>query len=173
MENSDDNEISATSPSCFHASTSSAREQSNPADRRTKIAKFLRGEREKRVAPSVSFQSQQLKYLKEDIEIKRKLIDKDEEAEKELLIEAKKMRETMEDMSKAMTNCFQMIISMLQAQMQPQMCQHPYPTGLGVHGHVFHGSQRQMPGPVVHIKNSRDEWQNNEHESFTTYSNRE
>ena len=42
------------------------------------------------MAPNVSFQSQQLKYLKEDIEIKRKLMEKDEETEKELLIEAKK-----------------------------------------------------------------------------------
>lgn len=80
--------------------------------------------------------NQQLNYLKEGIEIKRTITDKDEETEKELLIEAKEMRTTMEDMSKAMTNCFQMTSNMLQAEKQPQVYHQSYSTGMGMHGHV-------------------------------------
>ena len=68
FENIDDNDIADTSPLYSHAPTSSAGKQSNSGNRQPKIANFLRGEYEKRMAPNVSFPSQQLKYLKEDIE---------------------------------------------------------------------------------------------------------
>ena len=78
----------------------------------------------------------------------------------------------MEDMSKAMTNCFEVMNSMLQAQVQPHIYEQTYPTGLGVHGHFFHGKQRQMPGPVSYSNNTRNELQNNEHESNIGHLNR-
>ena len=155
-------------------------QQSDPNDRRAKIAKFLKDEREKRMTPKVSFESQQLKYLKDDIEIKRKLAEKDDEAEKELLIEAKRMRSTMEDMSKAMTNCFQMMTNILQGQMkpqvyhqpEPQVYHQPYSAGVGMHAHVFHGNQRKVSESIPHINNTREELPNEEHESLLSFINR-
>eukprot|EP00794_Sanderia_malayensis_P019765 gene19765-21700_t len=62
------------------------------SDRREKIAQFLKDEREKKMSPRVSIQAQQLKCMKEDLELKRKCSQKDEETEKEkeMLSEAKK-----------------------------------------------------------------------------------
>ena len=88
--------------------------------RREKIEKFLSDQREKKMATKISIESQQLNCLKEDLALKRKFAEQEEAIEKELLAESKKMTSTMEHMASAMTNCFQMMQTMLQTQVQQQ-----------------------------------------------------
>eukprot|EP00112_Aurelia_sp_Birch-Aquarium-sp1_P018810 Seg4545.3 transcript_id=Seg4545.3/GoldUCD/mRNA.D3Y31 product="hypothetical protein" protein_id=Seg4545.3/GoldUCD/D3Y31 len=58
--------------------------------RREKIEKFLSDQRERKMAPKISIESQQLNCLKEDLALKRKVSEQGEAIEKEFLAEAKK-----------------------------------------------------------------------------------
>ena len=85
--------------------------------------------------------------MKVDLALKRKFAEQGEAIEKEFLTEAKKMTTTMEQMASAMTNCFQMMQTMLQTQFQQQAFtfQNQHPAAMSMQGlqHNFqNGNQR-------------------------------
>ena len=65
-----------------------------------------------------SIPRQQLQIIKEDLHLKRKLIEQAESVDKEFLQHAQKMAKTMDTLTGAMTGCFQMMQSMFELQMQ-------------------------------------------------------
>eukprot|EP00794_Sanderia_malayensis_P019648 gene19648-21591_t len=114
-----DPEISVTRSSEPHTLV-----QNQTGERRDRISRFLQDEREKRMTPKMSFEKQQLKYMKEDMEFKKRVAEKGEETDKELLNEAKKMRLSMEGMTNAMGNCFNMMQQMCKCQYSNNIASH-------------------------------------------------
>eukprot|EP00794_Sanderia_malayensis_P010319 gene10319-11390_t len=74
----------------FQSSGESPITEEITCERRDRIARFLQDEPEKRIIPKMSFEKQQLKYMKENMEFKKRVAERGEETDKELLSEAKK-----------------------------------------------------------------------------------
>ena len=89
-------------------------------ERRDKIEKFLREDRERKMNHKIPVQSQQLRVMKEDLALKRKVAEQSESADKEYLCHAVKMSKTMETMAGAMQGCLQMMTTMIQMQANQQ-----------------------------------------------------
>ena len=87
-------------------------------DRRNKISSFLKDQREKKMAPKISSETQKLHCLKEELMLKRKMCERAELVDKEFLEHSNKMAKTMESVASTMSGCFQLMTSMFQAQMQ-------------------------------------------------------
>ncbi len=60
-------------------------------ERREKIEKFLKEDRERKMNHKIPVQSQQLRVMKEDLVLKRKVAEQSESADKEYLAHAVKM----------------------------------------------------------------------------------
>eukprot|EP00794_Sanderia_malayensis_P019640 gene19640-21584_t len=158
-----DPEISVTRSSEPHTLV-----QNQTGERRDRISRFLQDEREKRMTPKMSFEKQQLKYMKEDMEFKKRVAEKGEETDKELLNEAKKMRLSMEGMTNAMGNCFNMMQQMLQMPIQQQYSQpffHPEMRQQAMYMHNM-----QQVGTFMHPSNSGATHQTpaNDEESYSS-----
>ena len=89
-------------------------------ERREKIEKFLKEDRERKMNHKIPVQSQQLHVMKEDLALKRKVAEQSESADKEYLAHAVKMSKTMETMAGAMQGCLQMMTTMIQMQANQQ-----------------------------------------------------
>ena len=89
------------------------------SDRRDKIAEYLQDQRTKKMTPKISFEKQQLYFVKEDLDLKRKLIETSNTVDQAFLDNANKMAKTMENVGNAMTGCFDLMKTMFQAQMNP------------------------------------------------------
>ena len=103
--------------SSTEAPTSDKVHKSNQ-DRRNKISSFLKDQREKKMAPKISSETQKLHCLKEELMLKRKMCEWAELVDKEFLEHSSKMAKTMESVASTMSGCFQLMTSMFQAQMQ-------------------------------------------------------
>ena len=93
-------------------------------DRREKIAKFLKDQKERKMSHKLGLEQQQLSCMKDDLTLKRKMCERDEAADKAFMEHVSKTAKTMEDVASAMTGCFQMMSAMFQAQMQQQAQMH-------------------------------------------------
>ena len=90
-----------------------------PSDRREKIASFLKDERERKMTPRLSAEAQHLSFMKEEVTLKRKMLEKMDAMDQELLKQSNKMAKTMESIATAMTGCMQIMQTMVQKQQQP------------------------------------------------------
>lgn len=113
-------------------------------DRREKIEKFLKDDREKKMNHKIPVQTQQLNCMREDLALKRKVAEQSESTDKEYLSQAIKMSKTMETMAGAMTGCLQMMNAMFQMQANQQQF---FPFGLNQNMRA----QEPSPGMVVNI----------------------
>ncbi len=103
-------------------------------ERREKIEKFLKEDRERKMNHKIPVQSQQLRVMKEDLVLKRKVAEQSESADKEYLAHAVKMTKTMETMAGAMQGCMQMMNTMIQMQANQQQIFSPF----GFHPNMQH-----------------------------------
>ena len=109
-------------------------------DRRAKISKFLKDQKERKMSHKLSLEQQQLNCMKDDLTLQRKMCERDEAANEAFVEHISKIAKTMEDVASAMTGCFQTMSAMFQTQMQQQaqMQQHlpqryNAPSGNGMH----------------------------------------
>ena len=118
---------------------------SDSSSRREKITKFLKVKREEKMMSRDSIPRQQRHIIKEDLHLKRKLIEQAESIDKEFLQHAQKMAKTMDTLTGAMTGCFQMMQSMFELQMQQsrQSMQHCYQDPRG--GRYHYGHSKYQP----------------------------
>ena len=65
------------------------------SDRRDKIAEYLQDQRTKKMTPKISFEKQQLHFVKEDLDLKRKLIETSNTVDQAFLDNANKMAKNM------------------------------------------------------------------------------
>ena len=107
-ELTEDNDDEPLAPTDYPV-TSEASANLGRSDRREKISTFLNQQRARNMGSKKSLESQQLHFLKEDLQLKRKLFEQGETLHNEFISEAKKMTTSMDKMATAMTSCFQMM----------------------------------------------------------------
>lgn len=126
---------------------------------------FLKERKEEKMISRDSIPRQQLQIIKEDLHLKRKLIEQAESVDKEFLQHAEKMARTMDTLTGAMTGCFQMMQSMFELQMQQSrqsMQQQLYQDPRGGRYHYGHSSYQPSNYEIAQNNNdSHDEHNKN------------
>ena len=100
--------------------TSAISKDQNPADRREKISKFLKDQKEKRMNAKVTVDKQLLNIAREDLALKRKIMETSEKVDEQFLSNNNKMTKTMENVGNAITCCFEMMKKMYETPSQQQ-----------------------------------------------------
>ena len=101
------------------AQKSGAFQKQSKGDSREKISKFLNNEKERRMTPKQSLNKQHLSIAKEDLALKRKMIETSDRVDQEFLSNTSKMTKTMEGVGNAITGCFDLMKKMYEGQQKP------------------------------------------------------
>lgn len=89
------------------SSTSSSKDSSsNNEDRRKKIGKYLKDERHNRLSKKLSLENQQLKLAREDLELKRKLLDRIDQSDADFKDSMSKMAKCIEHVGNTIAQSF-------------------------------------------------------------------
>lgn len=99
----------------------SASKEQSENNRRAKIAKFLKDEKDKRMVPKQSVNKQHLNIAKEDLALKRKIMESSEKVDQEFLNNTSKMAKSMESVSRAIADCFDLMKKMHELPQQQPM----------------------------------------------------
>ena len=92
--------------------TSTISKDQKKTDRREKIAKFLKNQKEKRMNAKVTVEKQLVNIAREDLALKRKIMETSEKVDEQFLSNNSKMTKTMENVGNAITCCFEMMKKM-------------------------------------------------------------
>ena len=103
--------------------TSAIRKDQNPTDQREKISKFLKDQKKKRMNAKVTVDKQLVNIAREDLALKRKIMETSEKVDEQFLSNNNKMTKTMENVGNAITCCFGMMKKMYET--PPQQQQQP------------------------------------------------
>ena len=88
------------------------------SNRRAKIAAYLKDQQEKKMTPKLTIEKQHLSLFKEDLALKRKMMETSGNVDQQFLQNTSKMAKTMEDVASAITGCLDLMTRMYQSQQQ-------------------------------------------------------
>ena len=100
--------------------TSAISKDQNKTDRRVKIPKFLKDQKQKRMNAKVTVDKQLVNIAREDLACKRKIMETSEKVDEQFLSNNSKMTKTMENVGNAITCCFEMMKKMYETPPQQQ-----------------------------------------------------
>lgn len=101
--------------------TPSTSKEPDGSNRREKIAAYLKDQQEKKMTPKLTTEKQHLSLFKEDLALKRKMMETSGNVDQQFLQNTSKMAKTMEDVGSAITGCLNLMTRMYQSQQQTHM----------------------------------------------------
>lgn len=87
----------------------------NPINRREKIAEYLKNEKEKRMNTKVPVNKQHLALAREDLALKRKMMETSDKVDQQFISNTSKMAKTMENVGNSISCCFDLMKKMYEA----------------------------------------------------------
>ncbi len=138
--------------------TQSTSKEPDGNNRREKIAAFLKDQHEKRMTPKLSIEKQHLSLFKEDLALKRKMMETSGNVNQQFLNNTSKMAKTMENVGSAITGCLDLMTRMYQSKQQPPMSYSaPRPSPMPTYSEMPYGLNQYFPSNCFnHIVNSQD-----------------
>ena len=126
--------------------TPSASKEPHGSNRREKIAAYLKDQQEKKMTPKLNIEKQHLSLFKEDLALKRKIMETSGNVDQQFLDNTSKMAKTMEGVGNAITGCLDLMTRMYQTQQQPPM---PYsvhrPSTMPTYSEMPYGLNQYFP----------------------------
>ena len=95
--------------------------------RREKIAAYLKDQQEKKMTPKLNIEKLHLSLFKEDLALKRKMMETSENVDQQFINNTSKIVKTMESVGSAITGCLDLMTKMYQSKQKPSMSYNSVP----------------------------------------------
>ena len=127
--------------------TPTTSKEPNGSNRREKIAAYLKDEQEKKMTPKLTIEKQDLSLFKEDLALKRKMMETSGNIDQQFLQNTSKMAKTMEDVGSAITGCLDLMTRMYQSQQQQTHISYgvPQPPPMRTYSEMPYGLNQYFP----------------------------